>query len=290
MFQDILVTGLVSGGVYALLAIGFSLIFGVARIVNIAHTAFYMLAAYAFYALLVKLGVHFVLGAVLAVAGVTALSLVCYKLIIEPLREHESAVLIATIALALIMQELMLFGFGGHYLGIPSTLDGSLKVAGVSVAYQRLLVMGVAALMLVATWYVLYRTRFGLAIRATANDIEVASLMGMNVHRIALATIAFSVLLAAIAGVVVAPVYVVDPFMWLGPLVTMLAIVVLGGLGSIKGSFIGAFIIGFVEAITVFALPAGSFLKGAVALSIMVLVLLLRPEGLYGVAFEEEDR
>ncbi len=290
MFQDILVTGLVSGGVYALLAIGFSLIFGVARIVNIAHTAFYMLAAYAFYALLVKLGVHFVLGAVLAVAGVTALSLACYKLIIEPLREHESAVLIATIALALIMQELMLFGFGGHYLGIPSTLDGSLKVAGVSVAYQRLLVMGVAALMLVATWYVLYRTRFGLAIRATANDIEVASLMGMNVHRIALATIAFSVLLAAIAGVVVAPVYVVDPFMWLGPLVTMLAIVVLGGLGSIKGSFIGAFIIGFVEAITVFALPAGSFLKGAVALSIMVLVLLLRPEGLYGVAFEEEDR
>ncbi len=290
MFQDILITGLVSGGVYALLAIGFSLIFGVARIVNIAHTAFYMLAAYAFYALLVKLGVHFVLGAVLAVAGVTALSLACYKLIIEPLREHESAVLIATIALALIMQELMLFGFGGHYLGIPSTLDGSFKVAGVSVAYQRLLVMGVAALMLVATWYVLYRTRFGLAIRATANDIEVASLMGMNVHRIALATIAFSVLLAAIAGVVVAPVYVVDPFMWLGPLVTMLAIVVLGGLGSIKGSFIGAFIIGFVEAITVFALPAGSFLKGAVALSIMVLVLLLRPEGLYGVAFEEEDR
>ncbi len=290
MFQDILITGLVSGGVYALLAIGFSLIFGVARIVNIAHTAFYMLAAYAFYALLVKLGVHFVLGAVLAVAGVTALSLACYKLIIEPLREHESAVLIATIALALIMQELMLFGFGGHYLGIPSTLDGSLKVAGVSIAYQRLLVMGVAALMLVATWYVLYRTRFGLAIRATANDIEVASLMGMNVHRIALATMAFSVLLAAIAGVVVAPVYVVDPFMWLGPLVTMLAIVVLGGLGSIKGSFIGAFIIGFVEAITVFALPAGSFLKGAVALSIMVLVLLLRPEGLYGVAFEEEER
>ncbi len=290
MFQDILITGLVSGGVYALLAIGFSLIFGVARIVNIAHTAFYMLAAYAFYALLVKLGVHFVLGAVLAVAGVTALSLACYKLIIEPLREHESAVLIATIALALIMQELMLFGFGGHYLGIPSTLDGSLKVAGVSIAYQRLLVMGVAALMLVATWYVLYRTRFGLAIRATANDIEVASLMGMNVHRIALATMAFSVLLAAIAGVVVAPVYVVDPFMWLGPLVTMLAIVVLGGLGSIKGSFIGAFIIGFVEAITVFALPAGAFLKGAVALSIMVLVLLLRPEGLYGVAFEEEER
>ena len=100
----------------------------------------------------------------------------------------------------------------------------------------------------------------------------------------------FSVALAAIAGVVVAPVFVVDPFMWLGPLVTMLAIVVLGGLGSVKGSLVGAFIIGFVEAITVFALPAGAYLKGAVALSIMVLALLLRPQGLYGVVFEEEER
>ena len=107
--------------------------------------------------------------------------------------------------------------------------------------------------MLVAVWFILYRTRLGLAIRATANDLEVANLMGMNVNRVAMATVAISVALAAIAGVVVAPVYVVDPFMWLAPLVTMLAIVVLGGLGSLKGSLIGALIIGYVEAITVFA-------------------------------------
>jgi len=135
---------------------------------------------------------------------------------------------------------------------------------------------------------VLYRTRLGLAIRATANDLEVASLMGMNVNRVAMATVAISVALASVAGVVVAPVYVVDPFMWLAPLVTMLAIVVLGGLGSLKGSLIGALIIGYVEAITVFAVPAGAYLKGAAALMIMVIVLLVRPEGLFGVAFEEE--
>lgn len=288
MLQDILVTGLVNGGVYALLAVGFSLIFGVARIVNIAHTAFYMLAAYCFYSLLVKAGLGFALSGIVSVAAVTLFSVLCYRLVIEPVREHESAVLIATIALALVFQELMLFSFGGHYLGIPSTLDGVVNLAGVSVPYQRLLILVVAALMLVATWALLYRTRLGLAIRATANDTEVASLMGMNVDRVAMATVAISVALAAIAGVVVAPVYVVDPFMWLAPLVTMLAIVVLGGLGSLKGSLIGALIIGYVEAITVFALPAGAFLKGAVALSIMVLVLLVRPEGLYGVAFEEE--
>ena len=288
MLQDILVTGLVNGGVYALLAVGFSLIFGVARIVNIAHTGFYMLAAYCFYALLVKGGLGFAVSGVIAVASVTLLSLLCYRLVIEPVREHESAVLIATIALALIFQELMLLTFGGHYLGIPSTLEGSLRLLGVSIPHQRLLILLVAAAMLAIVWFVLYRTRLGLAIRATANDLEVASLMGMDVHRVAMAAVALSVALAAIAGVVVAPVFVVDPFMWLSPLVTMLAIVVLGGLGSLKGSLIGALIIGYVEAITVFALPAGAYLKGAVALLIMVAVLLARPEGLFGVAFEEE--
>jgi branched-chain amino acid transport system permease protein len=288
LLQDILVTGLVNGGVYALLAIGFSLIFGVARIVNIAHTAFYMLAAYCFYTLLTKTGLGFVLSGVVAVAAVTLLSVVCYRLVIEPVREHEAAVLIATIALALIFQEVMLYTFGGHFLGIPSTLEGAVRFLGVTIPYQRLLILVVAAAMLIIVWFVLYRTRLGLAIRATANDLEVANLMGMNVHRVAMATVAISVALAAVAGVVVAPIFVVDPFMWLAPLVTMLAIVVLGGLGSLKGSLIGALIIGYVEAITVFAVPAGAYLKGAVALMIMVAVLLARPEGLFGVAFEEE--
>ena len=259
-----------------------------ARIVNIAHTAFYMLAAYCFYTLLVKVGLGFVIAALISVAGTVALSMLCYRLVIEPVREHEAAVLIATIALALIFQELMLFSFGGNYLGIPSTLEGTVRFLGVSIPYQRLLILVVAAAVLAVSWFVLYRTRLGLAIRATANDLEVANLMGMNVHRIAMVTIAVSVALAGIAGVVVAPVFVVDPFMWLAPLVTMLAIVVLGGLGSLKGSVIGALVIGYVEAITVFVLPAGAYLKGAVALAIMVGVLLARPEGLFGVAFEEE--
>ena len=288
MFQDILISGLINGGVYALLAIGFSLIFGVARIVNIAHTAFYMLASYALYGMLVIGGVPLVLAIPLAVAAVVALSLVCYKLVIEPVRQHESAVLIATIALALIFQESLLVSFGGHFLGIPNAVEGVTSIIGVRVSYQRLIILGVVAITLVATWYLLNRTRLGLAIRTAANDQEIANLMGINVGRVAMYTVGISVALAAIAGVVVAPVFVVDPLMWLSPLVTMLAIVVLGGLGSLKGSVIGAFIIGYVEAITVFVVPSGSYLKGAVALSIMIVVLLLRPEGLFGVVFEEE--
>ena len=288
MFQDILVSGLVNGSVYALLAIGFSLIFGVARIVNIAHTAFYMLASYALYGLLVIGGMPLVLAIPLAVVAVVALSLICYKLVIEPVRQHEAAVLIATIALALIFQESLLVSFGGSFLGIPSAVEGVTSILGVRVSYQRLIILLVVAITLVATWYLLNRTRLGLAIRAAANDQEIANLMGMDVNRVAMYTVGISVGLAAIAGVVVAPVFVVDPLMWLSPLVTMLAIVVLGGLGSLKGSLIGAFIIGYVEAITVFAIPSGSYLKGAVALSIMILVLLIRPEGLFGVVFEEE--
>jgi len=288
VFQDILVTGLVNGSAYALLAIGFSLIFGVARIVNIAHTAFYMLAAYCLYALLQQAGLGVLLSGAVAVISVTLLSLLCYRLVIEPVRQHEAAVLIATIALALIFQESMLLVFGGNYLGIPSAIEGVANVFGMNIPWQRLLILIVAAALLLGTWLLLYRTRLGLAIRATANDLEVANLMGMNVHRVAMVTVAISVGLAAIAGVSVAPVFVVDPFMWLAPLVTVLSVVVLGGLGSIYGSVIGALVIGYVEAITVFALPQGAFLKGAVSLSIMVIVLLVRPEGLFGVAFEEE--
>jgi branched-chain amino acid transport system permease protein len=182
----------------------------------------------------------------------------------------------------------MLASYGGNFLGVPSTIEGVMRLGGVAIPYQRLLILVVAAVMLAVTWFFLYRTRVGLAIRATANDLEVANLMGMNVHRMAMVTVAFSVGLAAIAGVVATPVTSIHPFMWLDPLVTMLAIVVLGGLGSLKGSIIGALIIAYVEAITVFTLPEGAHLKGVAALGIMVAVLLARPEGLFGVAFEEE--
>src|SRR5438552_5192444 len=171
-----------------------------------------MLAAYCFYALMVKVGLGFVVSALVAVGAVTALSVICYRLVIEPVREHEAAVLVSAIALALIFQELMLFSFGGHYLGIPSTLEGAVRVLGVSIPLQRLLILVVAAAMLAVVWLVLYRTRLGLAIRATANDLEVANLMGMNVNRVAMATVAISVAPAAIDGVVVAPVCVVGPF------------------------------------------------------------------------------
>jgi len=288
MLLDIIISTLINGSAYALLAIGFSLIFGVARIVNIAHTAFYMLAAYCIYYGTHKLGLEPALCMLAAILPVTLIGLLSYRLFIDPIREHEGAVLIATIALAMAIQEIMLLLFTGDFLGVPSLVEGYRVVFGVKIAYQQLLTFGAALLVLVVVWALLLKTRLGLAIRSTAQDREVANLMGMNESRVAMITMGVSVGLAAFTGAVIAPLAIVNPFMWMHPLIMMMAVVVLGGMGSIKGSFIGAYILGFAEALVVFLIPMGAYLKGSVALSIMILVLIIRPEGLFGVAFEEE--
>jgi branched-chain amino acid transport system permease protein len=288
MILDIIVSGLINGSMFAMLAIGFSLIFGVARIVNIAHTAFYMVAAYCIYTAFNKLGLHPLWGMLGAVVLVTLLGLVAYKLFVDPIREHEAAVLIGTIALAMAMQEVMLLIFTGDFLSVPFLVKGHFTLMGVKVFYQQLLTFASVLLILAALWFLLMKSRLGIAIRATANDREITNLMGMNESRIAMITMGLSVALAAFTGAIVVPLTILNPFMWMEPLIIMMAVVVLGGLGSIKGSFVGAYILGFAEAAVVFLIPKGAFLKGSVALSIMILVLLLRPEGLFGVAFEEE--
>jgi len=279
---------LIRGGVYALLAIGFSLIFGVARMINLAHTCFYMLAAYGIYTFTDQLGLNPILSIVISLIATTIIGLGTYKLFIDRIREHHVTVLLITIAIAMVFQECMLLAYGGHYLGAPSFVSGYWQIIGVKVSYQHLLTFGVVLVVLLGIWILLSKTRLGIAIRATAQDTEIANLMGINVPRILLITMGIAAALAAIAGVVVAPTLVLEPHMWTPPLVMIMAIVVLGGLGSVKGSFIGAFIIGFVEVLVVFLLPAGAFLKGAIALLVMVIILLVRPEGLFGVAFEEE--
>ena len=286
--MNIIITGLITGSMLALLAISFSLIFGVARIVNIAHTAFYMVAAYCIFSLTGKFGLNPIVGMMIAVAVVTVLGLLAYKFLIDPIREHEAAVLIATIALAMIFQEAVMLIYTGDYRTVSALIEGYFIVTGVKVFYQQLLTFGVVLVILGLLWVLLMKTKLGLAIRSTAEDREVANLMGMNDSRLAMITMGISVALAGFTGAVIAPLTVLSPFMWMEPLIIMMAVVVLGGLGSIKGSFVAAYILGFTEALVVFMIPKGAFLKGSVALTIMILVLLLRPEGLFGVYFEEE--
>ena len=286
--MNIIITGLITGSMLALLAISFSLIFGVARIVNIAHTAFYMVAAYCIFSLTGKFGLNPIVGMMIAVVVVTVFGLLAYKFLIDPIREHEAAVLIATIALAMIFQEAVMLIFTGDYRTVSALIEGYFIVTGVKVFYQQVLTFGVVLVILGILWVLLMKTKLGLAIRSTAEDREVANLMGMNDSRLAMITMGISVALAGFTGAVLAPLTVLSPYMWMEPLIMMMAVVVLGGLGSIKGSFVAAYILGFTEALVVFLIPKGAFLKGSVALSIMILVLLLRPEGLFGISFEEE--
>jgi len=288
MLTNILVAGFMNAGVYGLLAVGFSLIFGAARIINLSHTGFYMIGAYAIFTLTVSLGLSYPVAIPITLILVSLLGIIVYKLVIDPLREHEATVLIVTLALAILFQEVVLIAFGGHYRGVPSLVAGYTTVLGVRVTYQYLLTLGVVVAASVALWALLMKTRLGIAIRATAQDREVANLMGMDVSLVATITMVLGVVLAAIAGIMIAPIFVLEPHMWQAPLVTILAVVVLGGLGSIKGSFIGAVILAFSEVLVVFLLPQGAFLKAALALGLMLAILLVRPEGLYGVFFEGE--
>jgi branched-chain amino acid transport system permease protein len=285
---DIIVMGLITGSIYALLAVSFSLIFGVARIVNIAHTAFYMVAAYCIYTVTHYLGWHPVPAMLIAVVISILLGMIVYKLFLNPIREHEGAVLIATMAIAMIFQEVMILAFSGTYLSVPNLIDGFVEILGVKVFNQQLLTLAAAVIVMVLLVLFLFKTNLGLALRSTAQDREVANLMGINESKVAMITMGIAIGLAGFAGAIVVPLVVLEPHMWMTPLVMMMAVVVLGGLGSLKGSFVGAYIMGFTEAIVVFLTPQGAYLKISVALLIMVIVLLIRPEGLFGVYFEEE--
>ena len=288
MIEMIIITGLIASGVYALLAIGFSLIFGAARIINLTHTAFYMLAAYLIYTFTSSFGLNPILSIIVSIIAVTIIGVLVYMLVIERVRAHETTVLIVTMALAIIIQEVVLLAFGGHFRGVSSLISGYATILGIKVTYQYLLTFGMVFIILFGTWALLMKTKLGIAIRATAQDREVANLMGINVARIGMITMAIAVALAAIAGALVAPLFTLTPYMWMHPLVMVLAVVVLGGLGSIKGSFVGAIILGFTETLVVFLVPTGAFLKGSLALAIMLVIILIRPEGLFGVSFEEE--
>lgn len=288
MWEQILVNGLVSGGKYALLALGFSLIFGVARIMNLTHTAYYMLSAYLIYYLTVSLGIPLPLAWLLGIAVMVALGLAVYKFLVAPVREQFATVLILTLMMAIVAQEVILLVFGGHLLTLPKMVSGTTPVLGIKVTNQHLLALGAVFLVLAGVWFMLFRTSLGIAIRAMAMDREVANLMGMPEGRIATITVAVSVALAAFAGAVVAPLYILEPVMWMHPLVVVMAAVILGGLGSIKGSIIGAFVLAFAEVLMVFLIPQGAYLRGAVSMAVMLGVLLVRPEGLFGVFMEGE--
>jgi branched-chain amino acid transport system permease protein len=296
--KQLVVFGSLSGSVFALLALGFTLIYGVADIVNMSHGAFYMLGAYAFSVLVTSLGYHpltnkssFLLFAALILAAVLLglVGIVVYRVLINPIIEDTLSVLVVTIGATLMLHQIMLFWFGDKNLPVRKLLDGTVSVFGVTLSNHELLSIALSLSLIAILWIFIAKSKIGGAMRAAAQDREVAKLMGINTVRLYMLTIAISASLAAIAGVLQSP-PAVSPVLrdWTYPLVMSFAIVIVGGLGSIKGSFVGAFIIGFAEKSVPIFFPGGSFLKGAIALIVMVVVLVIKPKGLFGKRVEAE--
>ncbi len=298
MIVPILIRTLTRGAVYALLASGMTLLFGVAHIVNLAHTAFFMLASFGvFYFTSTRIsqvafdgpGWPVLPSIIVTIVAVTGLGLLVYRFLLDRVRQHAQVVLLITIALAMVFQEIMDFSFEGHSRRIREPfIQGGVEILGETVSYQRLLVVGVVIAVMIGLWLLLSKTKLGIAIRATANDPEIANLMGISVSRTLLITMGIGTGLAALAGVLTAPLWVFHPHVWMQPLTMVLAIVVLGGLGSIKGSVIGAFIIALVENLVIFLIPQYGYMRMAFALLVMIVVLSVRPGGLFGTIFEEE--
>ena len=296
LIENFLITGALAGAVYALLALGFTLIYGVAGVVNMAHGALFMLGAYMFFAFgpFGVFGLDVFSALVLAAIFVSATGSVVYLLTIHQIIKDMLAVLVVTIGVALLLQHMIVIGFGtafgSTYQAVPAFLSGIQILLGVKVPNTNLLVAGVSVGLFALVWIFITKFKIGKAMRAVAQDREAAMLMGINTTRLYMVTMAISAALSAIAGIFIisSTTNTADPAMWLQPLVMSFAIVVLGGLGSIKGTLVGAFIIGYVGSAVVVFLPQESFLASAFALVIMVLVLLVRPRGIFGKRVELE--
>jgi branched-chain amino acid transport system permease protein len=289
VIAQIIVLTLVRGSAYAILASGLSLIYGVGRIINLAHTAFMMIAAYGIWYLAVDQGWGMPQAVAVTVIGTGLLGVLTYRFLLNRIREHHASVLLMTIALAMAMQEIVVKVFGGIPRTIPLIMTGSTNILGVLIQNQYLLTLGIATAVVLLIWLLLSRTKLGIGIRATAQDAEVAGLMGVSVSRVLMITVGIGTALAAVAGIFLAPLEGgLNYGMWLPPLMMVLVVVVLGGLGSLKGSYIAAFFVALIQAIVTAIIPTHAYLSHAFAMLAMIIVLVVRPQGMFGTVFEEE--
>ncbi len=277
---NILVYGAVTSAVYAMLAVGFTLIFGVARVLNLAHGAFYGLGAYAAYVLTARLGWPILPAAIVAVLFVAAFGVAVERVLIRPLRNSALAVLMITIAVGLLFEQAMYLLFGSEARNVPAFSNATWSYAGLDVSGQRLLTLGFGAAVIGLLWLFINRTRLGAAILALSQDREGALYVGIPADRIYAVVMAISAAIAASAGVLTAPFLTVQPTMDLLPMIKAFSIVIVGGLGSIPGSILAALLLGYSETIVAYAIsPAWTEIVSLVA---VLLTLILRPAGLLG--------
>jgi branched-chain amino acid transport system permease protein len=281
LFGQLLI-GLINGSFYALLSLGLAVIFGLLNIINFAHGAQYMMGAFCAWFLLNKLGLNYWWALVITPLVVGATGVVVERLMLSRLYKLDHLYgLLLTFGLALIIQGLFRneYGSTGLPYPMPQSLQGAQNLGFMFLPNYRAWVIVFSLAVCVVTWFVIEKTKLGSYLRAGTENPQLVQAFGVNVPRMVTLTYGFGVGLAALAGVMAAPIYQVSPQMGADLIIVVFAVVVIGGMGSIMGSILTGFVLGLVEGLTKVFYPEAS---NTVIFIIMAIVLMIRPAGLFG--------
>jgi branched-chain amino acid transport system permease protein len=278
-FLNQLVIGIQIGSQYVMVALGLTLIFGILDISHFAHGHLYMIGAYLLYIVMVLGGINYWLALLIVMAALAVAGAAVERLVYRPLRDTPSInTFIAAIGLILFLETLVR-GIQPRALSIPKPIDTTLRFAGITMEAQRLIVIVGAIVLIILLQLFIKRTRLGTAIEAVAQDREGASMVGINVNRISALTFAIATALAGAAAVLMAPLAFVAPEMGAVLILKAFVIVVIGGLGSVKGAIVGGYLLGVLEAMAI--AYVSSAYKDVFAFAVLILILAIRPTGLF---------
>ena len=281
LFGQLLI-GLINGSFYALLSLGLAVIFGLLNIINFTHGAQYMMGAFVAYLMLNKLGLGYWWALLLAPIVVGASGIVIERLMLSRLYKLDHLYgLLLTFGLALIIQGLFRneYGSSGQPYQIPKALQGGQNLGFMFLPNYRAWIIAASLAVCLVTWFMIEKTKLGSYLRAATENAALTQAFGINVPRMVTLTYGFGVGLAALAGVMAAPIYSVNPLMGEHLIIVVFAVVVIGGMGSIMGSIVTGFGLGLIEGLTKVFYPEAS---NIVIFVIMVIVLMVKPAGLFG--------
>jgi branched-chain amino acid transport system permease protein len=281
-FYGQLLIGLINGSFYALLSLGLAVIFGLLRVINFAHGAQYMLGAFAAYLLLGYAGIGYWPSLILAPLIVGATAVVIERTMLSKLYNLDPLYgLLLTFGLALILEGVFRYWFGaaGQPYSPPSQLTGAVNLGFMFMPIYRGWVVVASLIICLGTWLLIEKTRLGAYLRAATENATLVQAFGVNVPRLLTLTYGLGAALAAVAGVLAAPIYQVSPLMGSNLIIIVFAVVVVGGMGSILGAIVTGYMLGVLEGLTKVFYPEASSI---VIFVIMAIVLLIRPAGLFG--------
>lgn len=284
---NVLVFGILLGGIYGLVSIGLNLIFGVVRIVNFAQGELVMFGMYGSYYAYTFWGINPYLSVLFVAPLVGLLGMAIQRLVIQPLRDEPNMQIFATFGLLMLFQNIMLAVSRGEAVSIGGQVGAAvLTVGDLKISVVRLVTFIATTLITIGLHFFLSRTMAGKSIRAVTQDKRAARVMGINVERTFLITFGLGAALAGMAGALLTPIYSITPAVGSNFILAAFAVVVLGGLGSVWGAYIGGLIVGIVEAFAGYYIDPA--LKNAIWFIIFLVVLILRPSGLFGQVGAEE--